>query len=125
MADGNRLRAYLYAIGWTFAILLACSIPGRDIPNLGFDLFEYDKIVHFGLFLVFGWLWLRALPGHLTYRFVWLGLFGLAYGVATEIYQGLLPWERTPDPMDAIANILGLLVGFVVHEWTRVRRFTG
>jgi len=49
----------------------------------------------------------------------WIGIAGLMYGIGTEIYQGMLPWERTPDPMDAIANILGLLTAILVFGITR------
>lgn len=110
------------AIGWTLAILVACSIPGTDIPRLGFDLFEYDKIAHFTLFLGFGWLWLWALPDRLGTRFFWIGFAGIFYGVATEIYQGMLPWDRTPDPLDALANMLGLFVAILFQGRTDLRR---
>lgn len=110
-------RAYLLAIAWTCAILAACSIPGNDIPDINFDLFEEDKIIHFSLFLVFGWLWARALPYSFMPGFACIGLAGIAYGIGTEIYQGMLPWDRTADPMDAIANILGLLTALMVYSW--------
>ena len=114
--EASRFRSYLLAIGWTLGILIACSIPGEDLPELGFDLFQYDKLIHFTFFLGFGWLWLKALPARLTNRFVWIGLTGLIYSIATELYQGILPWERSPDPMDALANILGLLAALLIHE---------
>ena len=108
---------YLYAIGWTLLILAGCSIPGNDIPDIGFDLFEGDKLIHFTFFLVFGWLWSKALPERLPGKIFWVGLVGLLYGVGTEIYQGMLPWDRTPDPMDAIANMLGLFMSILVYGW--------
>ena len=108
------LRRYLFAIGWTLLILAGCSIPGQDLPDIQFDLFEEDKLIHFTFFAVYGWLWSQALPKTLPSKFAWVGISGIVYGVGTELYQGMLPWERTPDPMDAIANILGLLVAITV-----------
>ena len=108
------LRRYALAVGWTLLILIGCSIPGNDIPNIGFDLFEEDKLIHFTFFLVYGLLWARALPNKLPGKFAWVGISGILYGVGTEIYQGMLPWERTPDPLDAMANMAGLLVAIFI-----------
>lgn len=108
-------RNYVLAIGWTLLILAGCSIPGNDIPKIGFDLFEMDKLVHFSMFLVYGWLWSMALPQTMQSKLSWVGVSGLFYGIGTEIYQGMLPWDRTPDPMDAMANMLGLFMAILVY----------
>jgi VanZ family protein len=110
-------RSILLAIGWTCAILLACSRPGKDLPDIDFELFEVDKLAHFTFFLIFGWLWARALPGTFRAGFACIGLAGISFGIAIEIYQGLLPFDRTPDPLDAFANMLGLLVALVAYSW--------
>ncbi|MFK7845033.1 MAG: VanZ family protein [Rhodothermales bacterium] len=107
---------YIFAIGWTLLIVAGCSIPGNDIPQIGFDLFEFDKLIHFTFFLLYGWLWSKALP-NIPSKLLWVGLSGICFGVATEIYQGMLPWDRTPDPMDAIANMLGLLTAILAYHW--------
>ena len=112
-------RKYVLAIGWTLLILAGCSIPGSEIPDIGFSLFEEDKLVHFTFFSMFSWLWSRALPDHLPGKMMWIGVVGVLYSVGTELYQGMLPWERTPDPIDAIANILGLLTGILVYAWRK------
>lgn len=112
-------RQYLYAVGWTLLILAGCSVPGTDIPDIGFDLFQSDKLIHFTFFAMFGWLWSKALPDSLPGKYSWIGIAGIVYGVTTEIYQGMLPWERTPDPMDAIANTLGLLTALLVYGWRK------
>ncbi|MEZ4700648.1 MAG: VanZ family protein [Rhodothermales bacterium] len=115
-------RARLLAIGWTLGILLACSIPGNDIPKIDFDLLRPDKIVHFSLFLGFGWLWLSATPRTYRFRFpIVIGL-GVLYAIGTEIYQGLLPWDRTPDVFDALANILGLSTAAGLFRWQERRQ---
>ncbi len=44
---------------WALAILIMCLLPGKDIPGLG--IFEFDKIVHFIIYLLlalmmyYGW----------------------------------------------------------------------
>ncbi len=114
-------RAYVLAIGWTLGILAACSIPGSDLPDLNLDLLRLDKVVHFLLFLGLGWLWLRAVPRTHRYRFALVIGLGTLYAVGTEVYQGLLPWDRTPDPMDAVANMAGLLTAAGVQRWIERR----
>jgi hypothetical protein len=102
------------AAAWTLGILAACSIPGRDLPEL--DVVQIDKLAHAALFAGFGWLWMRALRGPLPARTRWVAGTGLAYAALTELYQGLLPFERSPDPLDALANATGLLMALWAYR---------
>ena len=102
------------AIGWVLLILTACTIPGDSLPSV--TLWSFDKLIHFTLFAVLGWLCSHAWPG----RVGWVGLAGLAYAGLTEVYQGLIPFGRTPDLYDALANTLGLLAGLAVY-WLGTR----
>jgi VanZ family protein len=108
------------AILWTLGIVAACSLPGRSLPQSG--LFEFDKLIHAALFFGFGVLWLLALQAPLPLR-RWRVLFvGLAFAVLTEVYQGVLPFERFPDPYDALANGLGLCAALLAHSWWTQRQ---
>jgi VanZ family protein len=110
--------ARLLALLWALLILIACSIPGRDIPSV--NIVEFDKFVHFTLFAVLGWLLLHAFQAGLTERILWTLGMGIAYAIGTEFYQGLLPFERSPDALDALANTFGLLVAVLVfYVWYR------
>lgn len=111
------------AIGWTLVILALFTIPGSSLPKDS-SLLEFDKLAHFGLFVIFGVCWMWALNQPLKRRVVTVLVAGIAYAWLTEVYQGLLPFERTPDVYDAIANTAGLLVavfGYVVWEKRRSR----
>ena len=98
-------RKKLLAWGWTLIILALCSIPGQDLPRI--ERIPADKIGHFGIFFMFGLFWLRA--AEVKRRYLWVLLGGIFYACFTEVYQGWLPWDRTPDPWDALANTLGVL----------------
>jgi len=111
-------RRILLAIGWTIVILIAVTVPGSSLPNLDFGV---DKIGHFGLFAIFGWLWMWAIRLPVPTRTWWVLTGGFVYAGMTEIYQGLLPWPRIPSLNDAIANMLGLLVA--VQIFRLVKRF--
>ncbi len=108
-----RLARWLTVL-WVLLILIACSIPGKDIPSV--NIIQADKIVHFSLFAVLGWLVLHGFGSNPMQRILWALGIGIAYAVGTEFYQGLLPFERTPDPMDALANTLGLLTAIAVFH---------
>lgn len=104
------------AAGWTIMIMILVTIPGPDLPQA--DLPQGDKIAHFALFAGFGWLWMRALPFRADRRFRLVLFAGLAYAVLTELYQGVLPFGRQPDPWDVAANLAGLLsaAGFLRYR---------
>ncbi|MDX1547864.1 MAG: VanZ family protein [Rhodothermales bacterium] len=103
------------AILWTLAILAACSIPGSDLPDPGIP--SLDKAVHLGVFFGFGVLWMRALDGRVRRCAGWVLASGLAYGVFTEFWQGWLPFDRSPDPADALANAVGVMLGVLAYRF--------
>ncbi len=110
------------AIFWTLGMLVAFSLPASSIPEIQSPL-GIDKLVHAGLFFGMGLLWMRALCPPSTaalpqqVRRYSLRLFGggLAFAVASEVYQQLLPVRRLADPYDAIADGIGLLAGLLVY----------
>lgn len=101
------------ALGWTLAIVVGCSLPGDALPSSVW--LSFDKVLHLVAFAGFGWLWLRAYP-----HAVWTILLGgLLFAVGTEVYQHLMPIGRFFDPVDALADALGLLIGLGVARWQR------
>lgn len=112
------MRPLLLATTWTLFILGALSVPGPDLPSDPALPF-LDKVVHFGLFAVFGGLWLWALQWSPLRSTRWVLLAGGLYAILLEFYQGLLPiLDRSSDPLDALAGILGLLVAIgVCRRW--------
>ena len=113
--------ATILAILWTLAILAACSLPGNELPNINLDLFEPDKIAHFVLFFFFGLLWLAATPENRKGSRVLIAVFGILYAILTEIYQSVMPLGRTADPMDSVANLIGLFTAMGSYSWLRAR----
>ena len=75
-----------------------------------------DKLVHGSLFLMLGalatYIWWR-LP---VFRWVILGL--VALGAGTEVLQHFIP-GRGSDPLDFVADMVGLAIG---HLWLRSMR---
>ncbi len=101
------------AVLWTVTVLAACSFPAAEITPPEFLPLAADKWVHAGMFLVFGVLWMQAVPNR-----AWAVLAaGVAFGIGTELWQGLLPIGRFPDPLDAAADVVGLAIGVPLGGW--------
>lgn len=104
---------------WTAGIVVACSIPAASLSPIKPAL-SADKLIHFGLFAVFGALWMRALcppraSAHLCRYSLYLLVGGSLFAIGTEIYQHILPIQRRGDPYDALADGGGLLLAVVVY----------
>ncbi len=90
---------------WTLLIVLACTLPGKSLPDA--PVLGFDKIVHAGMFIGWTTLWLLLFPNK-RMAFV---LLGIAFGIFLEFYQQWLPFDRTFDWWDAAADGLGVLLG--------------
>lgn len=102
---------------WTLLIVGLCSIPGTELPDV--PVLQFDKLVHLSLFVVFAVLWLiRRPPVGLGF----VAFFGVALAIVTEPYQGWLSLGRVPDPLDAVANLVGLAIGIALGARLRRRR---
>jgi VanZ family protein len=106
----------LWSLG-IVAVIVVCLGPPPKLPPLPDNS---DKAEHFltYVFLAFGAVQLFA-----TRRALWwagLGLVGL--GVGIEFAQGAFTVDRSADPLDALANTLGVLAGMAfvrtsMREW--------
>lgn len=92
--------------GWLgiVATLIASLMP----PALGGDDTHLDKLAHlFGYALLMFW-WAQLV----TQRRWKLALAVVMFGIGIELLQGLTP-DRLPDPLDALANLGGVLLGWL------------
>ncbi len=117
------LQSYWAALLWAAFILLVCSLPGYDLPNLNFwDIDYIDKLEHMTVFALLGFLMVygfkrrfsdnRILPSNkVLWTFV---ILAAAFGGFTEILQGLFFPTRFADVFDFIADSLGGVLGTIV-----------
>ncbi|NNE69831.1 MAG: VanZ family protein [Rhodothermales bacterium] len=68
-------------------------------------------MIHFVLFGAFAGLWMVALGDSLRRAGLYILVLGLGYGILTEVAQTLMDGGRQGDPMDALANAVGVLAG--------------
>ena len=85
-----------------------------------FNIPHMDKIVHFTFYsvmVVLGYLAIRKNKEQLVGRakLLWyIVLFAIVYGIIIEVLQHVATSDRHGDPLDALANSTGALVGLLV-----------
>jgi hypothetical protein len=113
------IRIALAAL-WTLVILFLCWMPGQWIREAEqgspwFEIPDLDKVVHWGIFVLFAALWLRT--GSSRWRYAWVALGGLAMASITELVQNLPAIGRDAEVGDAITDLIGVAIGLVVARW--------
>lgn len=117
---------------WALLILILCSIPGKDIPSIGWlQILSPDKWVHAAVFFVQYLLLMLAFSKEFIDKFWlfaahwWAVILSLFYAVLTEVYQHLFLPDRFGDVYDFIANAVGVVVGvwFYYRYGERVLRY--
>ena len=109
--NGNRINAHLPWLLLMVLITIQSSLSGFKLPPLGLQ-FE-DKLVHFLIFGILGWLLMRgmSLETHprLQKNRILISLFiAILFAISDEWHQSLT-MKRDADLLDLMADILGIL----------------
>lgn len=109
-------------IFWAILILVLCSIPGKDIPSVGWlQVLSPDKWVHAAIFAVQYLLLIFAFSNKHVARLGqfsghWISIIlSLLYAALTEVYQHVFLPDRYGDVYDFIANAIGVLLGIWLY----------
>jgi hypothetical protein len=109
------------AVFWTVAIFVGTWLPPEALPHSDLEqtslasLLKLDKIVHALMFTGFAFLWLKAHRGPVIH-YGWVIGLGVMVAIATEVGQST-PWvRRDGDAWDALADIVGLIVGTLLYK---------
>jgi VanZ family protein len=112
------LKYNIWGIIWVLIILVACSTPGRQLPPSPF--INFDKLIHLFFYGMLQILLMRgcALQSQIKslrkYYLVISAIFSTLYGIFIELMQGFILKNRSFDPYDISANIVGVVVGIIV-----------
>lgn len=93
------------------ALIVVCLLPA---PNMPLDIDHLDKLEH-----LIGYGLLGGFAANLFCRTAALlkaSAALLLVGIGVEALQALVPW-RTSDPLDAVANAVGVFLG-IASAWT-------
>ena len=117
----------LPALAWTLVILALCWWPRAymgiiERPDRPFFVPNVDKLVHLGMFAGFAFLGMRVGSSATRARGVAILLVGGGVAVLTEMVQNTRFVNRDGNAADALADVVGLVVGLVAYGWfARVR----
>jgi len=122
-AVGSTLKAVRIAMAalWTSVIFFLCWMPGEWVQEVAkgspwFQVPDLDKVVHWGIFVLFTVLWLRT--GTSRRRYAWVALGGLAVAAITELVQmGVPAIGRDGEVGDAITDLIGVAIGLAIFRW--------
>ena len=83
----------------------------------------FDKLIHALMYAALAAALFHVLTPSARVRYSWafrLALAATLYGVAMELCQKFLTSSRSPDPLDALANMAGALaVALLACAWSR------
>ncbi len=92
---------------WPKNLLPASETSSKNPPHA-------DKVVHLAMFAVFGLLWMRACPESRS-KATFIFAAGVVLAIGTELAQGLSLIARDPDPLDALADVVGTAIGIALE----------
>ena len=110
----NKLYILSFAV-----VLTGIGVLSLMPPSSGIELGEHDKWNHFIAYLVLSLNWCMI---ENKSKIFFLGLlFCGCYGLTLEYLQGFVP-GRLPSWLDALANLGGVLSGFVLYYLMKPQR---
>ncbi len=109
---------------WIMIILVLVGVPGNYFPEVisFWKWLNPDKIIHL---LIFGILTILLIRGfRKQYSFIFLRsyskqialIFGIFFGLLTEVLQIFVFTGRNGNVYDFIANALGCLLGLLIYN---------
>lgn len=121
-------RAWVPVLVWGLLILVLMLLPPSTVPGGGLlGRYHLDKVVHAGLFVVFHLLLVRAMGwgtqrDRPTVRTVLIAAtLAIGHGLLTEMLQEWSGTGRSGDPLDFLADAVGVILAAVLLLWGPVR----
>ncbi len=123
----NSRNIFFLAIIWTFIILFLTGMPGDSFPKTSewLDIFQVDKLIHLGMFIPFTLFWLLFLElknVSNNIAIIIISSFGIIYGILTEVLQLYVFIGRSANVPDALADVIGVVLGVLIFKIIQSRR---
>ena len=108
-------RTWLF-IFYLGTIVYLSATPSSELGYFSF-IWKYDKYVHFFEYFILGFLLVNALTINPMSKLDWIAViaFIIIFPIIDETVQRFTP-GRIPDVIDAIADILGGLIGIYFRK---------
>jgi VanZ family protein len=113
-------KFYIYHLPFILYLILIfvlSSIPGDNLPEIGFEL--NDKLIHFGIYFIAFLLSYFSFsnigkPSFIAKNPLAFSLIlTILYGLSDELHQALVP-NRSADAADFLADVAGTLFGMIL-----------
>jgi VanZ family protein len=115
MQLADRIRTYYKFTLWVILIGYLCLAPADEFKKVHITIPYFDKVVHFGLFLILGMLIGAKREFRLAVTiYFWQVFFSVIYGGLIELAQNYFTTSRKGDWMDWVADLVGLFFGIYV-----------
>jgi VanZ family protein len=107
-----KAKSLLWAVLITLGIIILSLInPKTIIKN---ELSISDKLLHLFAYFILYWVWMMYVRERkIKLKPPFLLVILITVGIILEVLQGTATHTRTADYHDVIANVLGLIVGFI------------
>ena len=103
-------------ISYALLILIVSSTPSSDLPKTW--LLQYDKVIHFFEYFIFGFLAIKSLP-IISFRNAGILIpCGLIFGMLDEYLQSFIA-GRFSSGYDVVSDTLGFSVGILLVYFTQ------
>lgn len=117
------LKAFGPAVFWAALLFAESSIPAQAFPES--PILAQDKLIHMGIYGVFGFLLYRGLrlrgPASATVA-GWVTLIVCSlYGASDEFHQHFVP-GRSMDVYDWLADTIGVALAIGIARYLEMRR---
>jgi VanZ family protein len=121
-------QRWLPPLVWAALILILTSIPGSHIPVVPFGIMpfrNFDKVVHFAIYCVLGWLTARAWSSGSRITAAALAAIALisCFGAFDEWHQQFIP-QRSMELLDWAADTMGAAIGVILALASGRRRIS-
>jgi VanZ family protein len=108
------------AVIWFVVSIILLTLPANDLPHSRlFDLPDFDKLVHFGMFflltVLFSYPFSKSLAEHVTISAIFnkIACSVILYGIIMEFVQKYFTVGRTFDITDILFDALGTGIGLL------------
>ena len=99
---------------WVILIFILCLVPASDLPQAE-GIPNLDKIVHFTFYftlIISSLITIKLLQKSVASILIVTGCFAMSFLI--ECLQAILPFNRSFSGYDLIANLTGLVCGWLV-----------
>lgn len=115
----RRTRLLLFiALGWTLLLTVLSLFSVKKLPKLEFDF--SDKLLHSFFYLILSLLWFlyfEIKDGKKKLHPLLIGSIIFFYGIVIEALQEIMPYGRSADWKDMVANAMGILIAVLLFNF--------